>query len=142
MLKSKLNSCKNNSPLLISSLVLLLFMVFPLSACEKANNYNLPDVNVGETFEITLKDYSDGGYDLSYKITPSSGIEFVSKESVKEDIHIETDDSYPPDNFCGSFPQKYTFKAINSGSYKIEFVCQRSWESNPIEINIYKIKVA
>ena len=131
MLKSKLNICKNNLLLLIVSVVLLLFMVFPLSACVRANNYDLPEVKEGETFEITLK--ARNMYSWQYKI-PSSGIEYIAME------YIPTNND--PD-IIGGGQNKFTFKATKAGSYKIKFELSAPWEPKkpPIEINIYKITV-
>lgn len=112
------------------------FIVLSLVGCNSKikNTYSLTDVEVGDTFDITLNDYSDGGGTLRYEISPRTGIEFVSLELIyPDDVDLSV--------WAGNVPKKYTFQATKAGSYKIKFVTQRPWESKPIEINIYKITV-
>ena len=113
----------------------MLFMFFSFTACsdDNAKKYSLPDVAVGDTFEITLDAHGGTAYSWDYKIIPSSGVEYVTME------YIPTNDD--PD-IIGGGQLKYTFRAIKAGSYKIEFQLQIPWESKPpVETNIYEVKV-
>ena len=98
---------------------------------NNTTTYSLPDIKVGETFEIILP--AGGKYSWTYKIKPVSGIEYVSREF--------TPPGGDPDKIGGG-NYTYTFKATKIGSYRIKFELAVSWESTPpIETNIYKITV-
>lgn len=103
---------------------------------DNVNTYTLSDINVGETFVITLQEpYSDGGWRWEYKISSTSGIEFVSEEFISD---------HPDDpDWCGSGGESvFTFKAIKLGQYKIKFIYQRPWAAEkPIETNIYEVSI-
>ena len=98
---------------------------------NNTNTYSLPDIKVGEKFEIILP--AGGKYSWTYQLKPVSGIEYVSREFTppKGDPEI-----------LGGGDLTYTFKATKIGSYRIKFDLAISWESKPpIETNIYKITV-
>lgn len=115
-------------------ILVLIFVVFSLSACaDNTNTYSLPDVIVGDTFEITLDAHGGTAYCWEYS-TNSKGIEYVTSEFISE---------HPNDSdYCGGGKVVYTFKAVNSGDYKIKFKLSIPDQSKPpIETNIYKVKI-
>ena len=117
----------------IGFIAMILSMALLSVACgQNENRYDLPNVAVGDMFEITLQNYADGGYSWDYNLNPSSGIEYVKVE------YIEPDD---PEICGGVRPVIYTFKANKIGSFEIKFHCHRAWTSESIETNIYKITV-
>ena len=114
----------------------LLLMIFSLVGCggNNKNTYSLPDVAVGDTFEITLSAYGSTPYQWNYEISPTSGIEYVSQEFVQ-----------PDDDRVGGGELVYTFKGITIGNYKIKFerrsVLSESKNDPPIKANIYEVAV-
>lgn len=111
----------------------ILLTTFSLIACDNknVNTYTLPDVTVGDTFEITVPTRGSGQYEWNYNINSNSGLEFVARE------YIPASDD--PD-WCGGGNSIYTFKAVKTGSYTIKFICQIIGKYEPpIETNIYKI---
>ena len=104
----------------------LLLMIFSLVGCggNNKNTYSLPDVAVGDTFEITLSAYGSTPYQWNY----------VSQEFVQ-----------PDDDRVGGGELVYTFKGITVGNYKIKFerrsVLSESKNDPPIKANIYEVAV-
>lgn len=106
-------------------------MLFSLIACEDNNEkgYFLSDVT-NSTFDIAMKSYSGTAYVWNYIISPNSGIEYGSHKFISD---RETSD------WTDGRQLKYTFRAVQTGSYKIEFearipsdskqVCLSNWIS-------------
>ncbi len=121
----------------ILTVIMAIGMAFAVLLCgsgcteKNANYYTLPDVAVGETFEICMDTYFDGGYDVKYEIKPKSGIEFVSREFL---YSLSGDGG-------GNVPMKFIYKATKTGKYEIKFKWKRSWEAEPAVINVYQITV-
>ena len=114
---------------------ILLCMILLLTACSESIKKieSLPNVSVGDEFEIVLDAYSGTPYVWSYEIKPNSRIEYVTKE------FIPTDNN--PD-LIGGGQLKYTFKATQSGAVEITFQLYHLGESNSVtKTNIYKITI-
>lgn len=126
---------KNRQLKIFILLGMILLLISALTACKDAdeNTYSLPDAAEGQTFEIILDAHGGTAYSWSYEINPNSGIEYVTMEYVPKNNDSDQN---------GGGQLIYTFKAIKTGSYKIRFELQISWESEPpIETNVYEITV-
>lgn len=114
----------------------VLFVLFSLVACDdnKGKRYTLPDVTENSTFDIIMKSYSGTAYVWSYKISPNSGIEYVSHAFISERENSD---------WTGGGQLKYTFRAVRTGNYNIEFEARIPSDEKqvPIERNIYEITI-
>lgn len=109
--------------------------VFLAAACRDNSDIVevLPNVTVGEEFEIILDAYGSTPYLWSYEIKPDLGIEYIAMDFIPT--------SNNPD-LIGGGQVRYTFKATKYGNYKIKYELQNSWESStPIETKIYQITI-
>ena len=112
---------------------LMFVMLFSLSACgDKTINKTLPDVAVGETFEITLDAHGGTAFVWSYEISPKAGMEFVSREFIPT--------NGDPD-LIGGGQFEYTFKGNKAGKYEITFKLKEIGKSQATETIVYSVKV-
>ena len=113
--------------------ILLAAAVFSASACTDKNEniYTLADVNVGDAFKITLQ--ASDMYSWHFDIDSERAIEYVAMDFVPTDNDPE---------IIGGGQLLYTFRAKETGKYKIRFDLQIAWESEPpIETKIYEITI-
>lgn len=125
----------------IAVLGVILFMLLPLNGCKDSSRISeidttkdsLPDMKIGQEFEITIDAYSGTAYSWSYEVKPNSGVEFVTRK------FIPTDEN--PDNIGGG-QFVYTFRAIRYGNYQIKFYLQIPWESDSlIKISTFNFRI-
>ncbi|GGJ08772.1 protease inhibitor I42 family protein [Paenibacillus hunanensis] len=94
----------------------------------------------GHTFTIKLQENASTGYSWSYKADPQ--LKFIKEVEVSP-IPASVDQSNAP--IVGVPNDKiWTFKATESGTYKVTFQYTRPWEkdTNPVETVVYTIKVS
>ena len=124
----------------ILTVIMAIGMAFAVLLCgsgckeKNVNYYTLPDVAVGDTFEITLDVHGTGMYEWQYTISEKTGIEYV-----KRDFIFPNNDP----NIIGGGTILYVFKAAKVGNYSIKCSAKIPWEPKtpPIENRVYRIKV-
>lgn len=113
---------------------LLLFGVFFLAGClgpiilTEADNGTLEAIDVGDIILVRLSG------------NPSTGYEWQRTDTLLESIL----EPLPEGGCCGGgcggdqvgspTPSEFRFKAISSGTTRLEFVYQRPWEEEPIDM--------
>ena len=118
-------------------LALLVVLSCSLCACKSPEEevIKLPDVHVGDEFEIEIRTSYGTAYRWDFEIKKDN-IEFVKKRSVP----FNPD----PDAFGGGGHNIYTFRALEEGKCKIKFIRVHVADSTDIidealyEINILK----
>lgn len=114
--------------------------MFALTGCEDkdAVKYSLPDVAVGETFEIAFYG-NEGAYQWHYKIRTKMG--FSTKGIVENSIvGIPAEDAAERPGAPGWLI--YTFEARKAGKYKIEYKLRHVGAHGDVaETRIYTVKV-
>ena len=90
----------------------------------------MPNVKVGDVFEILLIEGSH--YEWHYEITPSLGLEFVSRNNV-----------LPKPGIVGGSFAVFTFEAVATGKYIITFMYKNFIDPDelPVETLVYEITV-
>ena len=90
----------------------------------------MPNVKVGDIFEIIQ--FRGGWYEWHNEITPSLGLEFVSRNNV-----------LPKPGIVGGAFAVFTFEAVATGKYIITFMYKSFVEPDelPIETLVYEITV-
>ena len=104
----------------IIALLMLIFMLVLASQVSAASLTGASNVQVGETFTLTLNfGQNVGAYDsINVSYNPSI-IEYVSGDSLNESIwYDESDESY------GIGSKSYTFRAIAAGSDSVEVIAK------------------
>ena len=104
----------------IIALLMLVFMLVLASQVSAASLTGASNVQVGETFTLTLNfGQNVGAYDsINVSYNPSI-IEYVSGDSLNESIwYDESDESY------GIGSKSYTFRAIAAGSDSVEVIAK------------------
>jgi len=123
--------------LLLAGFIIGFCGISTVSLALTTNTATLPDVTAGDSFTITVPSYADGGYDWSYAISPSAGIAFVSADP--DYVNYPPPEPVPPPGW--SAPIIYTFQTSQPGMYTITLTAQRSWETEPIEVDVYTVMV-
>ena len=107
--------------------VLPVCFTFFFTACSNINTKEtLPDVFVGSEFEVTTQTFPSG-FDLSYKISSRSGIEYVSEKANNLGV--------------GAAQLTYTFKAVKAGKYRIKFKAYAAWAKTTTHIVTIKVVI-
>lgn len=116
-------------------LFFMLCSIFSFSGCanKDENTISLPNVYVGDTFDIRVKSYSGTAYRWDYEMD-STMFEYVSSEFIPTNNNSDQ---------IGGGQIIYKFKALKDGKDKIEFCVKDVSQQNalPIERIIYEITV-
>ncbi|WP_034848289.1 protease inhibitor I42 family protein [Ruminiclostridium josui] len=84
-----------------------------------------------DTFQISLKENGSTGYQWEYTISDFDGANLISEDSY----------CFTP-NLDGTPIQKvWTFKAVKSGKYTIEFTYKRPWETDEEPLQTFKYDI-
>lgn len=119
---------------------MLVCIAFLFACCGSEKNENnrktisLPEAQVGEIVEISLKSYGGTIYAWNYEIEPGEGVEYIASKFVPT-----RDDS----DWAGGGKIVYTFKILAVGNYLIKFSAKdvSQQEILPIETIIYELTV-
>ena len=108
--------------------VMLVLLSVAFCGCkEQEQTIPLPDVQVGEEFEIVLETH--GAYFWEEPIISKQGITYLGRRSVR-----------PAPDVYGYATLYYKFKAEKEGNYRIRFVCRDAGKVVLID-DVYEITV-
>ena len=104
--------------------VMLVLLSVAFCGCkEQEQTIPLPDVQVGEEFEITVRATAGRPYYWEYQITPMEGVDCIGS------VYVPRDNN--PD-IIGGGTRIFSFQATKAGCYKIQLIAKHVVDDDKI----------